>query len=71
MPKKRESGVGQTVRDWLTKKLGNPIMPSKEKDQIHQLEQEENLRRRQENGEDYDAKKEHVRRSGNIRFYRG
>jgi hypothetical protein len=43
MPKKKD--VGTTVRDWLTEKLGNPIMPSKEKDQIKQLEDEEKKQR--------------------------
>ncbi len=33
--------VGKKARKWLTDKLGNPIMPSKEKDQIAALEEEE------------------------------
>lgn len=58
--------TGQTIRDWLTTKLGNPVMPSKEKNQIRELEEEERRneekQRKQENGEDYPAS-EHVRKS--------
>ena len=34
-------GVGDSIREWLTEKLGNPIMPSKEKSAIKELEDEE------------------------------
>lgn len=60
MPKQKKD-MGARVRGWLTEKMGNPVMPSKEKEQIRQLEEEERkMRERQENGEDYPAQK-HVR----------
>lgn len=60
--------TGQAMRDWFKKKLGNPIMPRKEKEAIGELEreeagrygyakheEEEAVREAQETGEDYPA----------------
>lgn len=46
--KKKNKDIGTTVRDWLTEKMGNPIMPSKEKNQIEQLERDELMDRQRE-----------------------
>jgi hypothetical protein len=61
MGDKKDSGA--IIREWLTEKMGNPIMPSKEKDQIDELDavdkkerdRQKALQDLQERGEDYSA----------------
>lgn len=56
--------AGEVIREWLTEKLGNPVMTSRKKDVIKELEDEERkseersraLQELQERGEDYPAK---------------
>lgn len=54
MAKKIEgNNIGNAIRDWMEEKMGNPAMPSREKNEIKRLEEEERkARERQENGED-------------------
>jgi hypothetical protein len=65
MPKSRSK-----VYDWLSEKLGNPVMGSKKMDAIRELEKEERelesrgheMLEKQESGEDYPAEWHKVRR---------
>ena len=55
--------IGKKIRDYLTDKWGNPVMPSKEKDQIKELEQqEEEDRKRAEERRQNDVVNEYERR---------
>lgn len=52
-------GFKEKAYEYLKEKMGNPVMPSKEKDAIRELEEEErrlrDMREKQESGEDYPA----------------
>jgi hypothetical protein len=58
MGRKKEAGT--IIREWLTEKLGNPVMPSKEKQAIAELDiddqRQKALQDLQEQGGDYDAR---------------
>jgi hypothetical protein len=62
MGRKKEAGT--IVREWLTEKMGNPVMTSKKKNAIRELDEAEVLDQTrhaamvelQESGKDYDAR---------------
>jgi hypothetical protein len=56
--------IGEKTRRWLTEKLGNPLMTSKEKRAIRELEESERVRyESQERGDDPDEYKPADKRS--------
>ena len=50
-----EKDAGEVIRKWLTERLGNPVMTSKKKQEIAEIEKDEAVRNLQERGEDYPA----------------
>ncbi len=60
----RKKDAGTVVREWLTEKMGNPVMTSKEKAAILEIDEAESLDNQrhaalmelQESGRDYDAR---------------
>ena len=53
------ANIGKVVREYISDKLGNPLMTSEEKKRIKEQEDEdkrmEGLQQKQESGEDYPA----------------
>ena len=58
MGRKKEPGT--IIREWLTEKMGNPVMTSKKKNMLAEIEKEDQrqsaLNTLQERGEDYSSR---------------